>query len=115
MPRQSRSNECTHCSRVRGPDAPAVVCATRGADGVVTGVTFIARDVSEQRATSMELERVSWQDALTLLPNRQSLLLHLKELADDCEEDGIYEFFFSGPPLIISGGTGSPINPQAIK
>jgi hypothetical protein len=29
--------------------------------------------------------------------------------------DGIYEFFFCGPPLIITGGTGSPINPQAIK
>ena len=35
--------------------------------------------------------------------------------AEDCEQDGIYEFFFCGPPLIITGGTGSPINPQAIK
>ena len=42
-------------------------------------------------------------------------IFYLKELAEDCENDGIYEFFFSGPPLIISGGTGSPINPQAIK
>ena len=33
----------------------------------------------------------------------------------DCTEDGIYEFFFCGPPLIITGATGSPINPQAIK
>ena len=39
----------------------------------------------------------------------------LKELAEDCHEDGVYEFFFCGPPLIITGGTGSPINPQAIK
>ena len=42
-------------------------------------------------------------------------IFYLKELAEDCEHDGIYEFFFSGPPLIITGGTGSPINPQAIK
>ena len=42
-------------------------------------------------------------------------MFFLKELADDCEADGIYEFFFCGPPLIITGGTGSPINPQAIK
>jgi len=42
-------------------------------------------------------------------------IFYLKELADDCDADGIYEFFFCGPPLIISGGTGSPINPQAIK
>ena len=42
-------------------------------------------------------------------------IFYLKELADDCDADGIYEFFFCGPPLIITGGTGSPINPQAIK
>jgi kynurenine formamidase len=42
-------------------------------------------------------------------------MFYLKELADDCEADGIYEFFFCGPPLIITGGTGSPINPQAVK
>ena len=42
-------------------------------------------------------------------------MFYLKELAEDCAEDGIYEFFFCGPPLIIPGGTGSPINPQAIK
>ncbi|TMJ83597.1 MAG: cyclase family protein [Alphaproteobacteria bacterium] len=42
-------------------------------------------------------------------------IFYLKELAEDCAADGIYEFFFCGPPLIITGGTGSPINPQAIK
>jgi kynurenine formamidase len=42
-------------------------------------------------------------------------MFYLKELATDCAEDGVYEFFFCGPPLIITGGTGSPLNPQAIK
>ncbi|TIO29709.1 cyclase family protein [Mesorhizobium sp.] len=42
-------------------------------------------------------------------------MFYLKELAEDCAEDGIYEFFFCAPPLVITGGTGSPINPQAIK
>jgi kynurenine formamidase len=42
-------------------------------------------------------------------------MFFLKELAEDCANDGIYEFFFCGPPLIITGGTGSPINPLAIK
>jgi kynurenine formamidase len=42
-------------------------------------------------------------------------MFYLKDLAEDCANDGIYEFFFAGPPLIITGGTGSPINPQAIK
>ena len=42
-------------------------------------------------------------------------IFFLKELADDCAEDGVYEFFFSAPPMNIPGGCGSPINPQAIK
>lgn len=42
-------------------------------------------------------------------------IMFLQELADDCAADGIYEFFFSAPPLNITYGTGSPINPQAIK
>ncbi len=42
-------------------------------------------------------------------------MFYLTELADDCEADGVYEFFFCGPPLVITGGTGSPINPQAVK
>ena len=42
-------------------------------------------------------------------------IFYMKELAEDCAKDKIYEFFFCGPPLIITGGTGSPLNPQAIK
>jgi kynurenine formamidase len=42
-------------------------------------------------------------------------MFYLKDLADDCAADNVYEFFFAGPPLVISGGTGSPINPLAIK
>jgi kynurenine formamidase len=42
-------------------------------------------------------------------------MFYVKELAEDCDTDGIYEFFFCGSPLIITGGTGSPLNPQAIK
>jgi kynurenine formamidase len=42
-------------------------------------------------------------------------MFYLKDLAEDCAADSVYEFFFCGPPLVITGGTGSPINPQAIK
>jgi kynurenine formamidase len=42
-------------------------------------------------------------------------MLDLAELAQDCAKDKVYEFFFCAPPLEIPGGTGSPINPQAIK
>jgi kynurenine formamidase len=42
-------------------------------------------------------------------------IFYVKELAEDCAADGVYEFFFCAPPLVITRGTGSPINPQAIK
>jgi kynurenine formamidase len=42
-------------------------------------------------------------------------IFYLKDLAADCAQDGVYEFFFNAPPLNLPGGCGSPINPQAIK
>lgn len=42
-------------------------------------------------------------------------IFYLKDLADDCARDGVYEFFFCAPPLPITGAVGSPINPLAIK
>ena len=42
-------------------------------------------------------------------------IFYVKDLAADCAEDGVYEFFFCGPPLPITGAVGSPINPMAIK
>ena len=42
-------------------------------------------------------------------------IFYLKDLADDCADDNVYDFFFCAPPLNITKGTGSPINPNAIK
>lgn len=42
-------------------------------------------------------------------------IFYLKELAEDCAGDKVYEFFFTAPPLHLPGAAGSPINPQAIK
>lgn len=42
-------------------------------------------------------------------------MFFVQELADDCASDKVYEFFFAGPPLVITGGTGSMINPLAMK
>jgi kynurenine formamidase len=41
--------------------------------------------------------------------------LCFKALAEDCEGDKVYEFLFVAPPLLITGGAGTPINPYAIK
>ncbi len=42
-------------------------------------------------------------------------IFYLKDLADDCAADGVYEFFFSALPLPITGAVGTPVNPAAIK
>jgi kynurenine formamidase len=42
-------------------------------------------------------------------------IFNLAELAEDCSQDGVYEFFFCAPSLPITGGVGSPINPIAVK
>jgi len=42
-------------------------------------------------------------------------IFNLKELADDCEQDRVYEFLFTAPPLPITHAVGSPINPMAVK
>ena len=42
-------------------------------------------------------------------------IFDLEALADDCADDGHYEFFVTAPPLPITGAVGSPVNPIAIK
>jgi kynurenine formamidase len=42
-------------------------------------------------------------------------MLDLEALARDCAEDGVYEFLFTAPPLAVTRGVGSPINPLAVK
>lgn len=39
----------------------------------------------------------------------------LEDLAADSAEDGVYSFMFIASPLKMEGGTGSPVNPIAIK
>jgi kynurenine formamidase len=39
----------------------------------------------------------------------------LEDLADDCADDGQYEFLYTAGPLKIVEGTGAPVNPVVIK
>jgi kynurenine formamidase len=39
----------------------------------------------------------------------------LEKLAADCADDGRYEFFYAAAPLKVAQGSGSPVNPLAIK
>lgn len=42
-------------------------------------------------------------------------IFDLEALAADCAADGRYEFLLAAPPLTVTGGVGSPINPLAVK
>ena len=42
-------------------------------------------------------------------------MFDLEALADDCARDHQSTFFFTAPPLRVTGGVGSPLNPLAIK
>jgi kynurenine formamidase len=42
-------------------------------------------------------------------------ILDFEDLAADCADDGVWDFFFCAPPLKFTRGVGSPINPLAIK
>ncbi len=42
-------------------------------------------------------------------------IFDLEKLADDCANDGVYEFMFVAPPIPFTGAVGSPVNPLAIK
>ena len=42
-------------------------------------------------------------------------MLWLEDLASDCSQDKQYDFLYVCSPLKFIGGTGSPINPIAIK
>jgi kynurenine formamidase len=42
-------------------------------------------------------------------------MFDLEALAEDCAADGVWVFLFTAPPLTVTGGVGSPINPLAVK
>jgi len=42
-------------------------------------------------------------------------MFNLEALAADCADDGRYTFMLSAPPLEVTGGFGSPVNPLALK
>ena len=42
-------------------------------------------------------------------------MFNLEALAADCATDGRYAFLLSAPPLPVTGGFGSPVNPLVLK
>ena len=90
-------------------------------------VTWIKdKEIAAIAADNIGVERLPNEiDPKTLSPLHGNILRDLgvyigeiwwlEDLAKDCEEDGVYEFFLAAQPLYIPGAIGSPINPIAIK
>ena len=84
-----------------------------------------AREIAAVATDTNAVEVIPFEDPTTPLPvhllciRDMGLTLgemfDLDELAADCANDGIWEFFFSAPPLKVTGGVGSPLNPLAVK
>lgn len=84
-----------------------------------------ARQVAAVAADNSAVEVIPFEDPALPLPfhmvaiRDMGLLLgemfDLDDLAADCASDGVWEFLFCAPPLRVTGGVGSPLNPVAVK
>jgi kynurenine formamidase len=84
-----------------------------------------ARDVAAVCSDNSAIEAAPGEDPAVMLAVHMVLIrdmgmtlgeiFDLEELTADCHADGVWEFFFCAPPLKVTGGVGSPINPLAIK
>ena len=84
-----------------------------------------ARQVAAVATDTNAVEVIPFEDPTTPLPvhllciRDMGLTLgemfDLEALAADCAADGVWEFLFTAPPLKVSGGVGSPLNPLAVK
>jgi kynurenine formamidase len=109
----------------RGRRNPMTYAAPTPGLTMSTAVWFHDRDVAAVATDTLPLEVFPGEEEGTFLPVH---LLHLvemgmtqgqnwvlDELAEDCAEDGVYEFFLDASPLPFVDGTGSPLNPVAVK
>jgi kynurenine formamidase len=100
-----------------GGDAPGLGLAS---------VDWVAeRDLAAIAADTWGLEVRPNQTADVFQPLHIIFIVHmglwlgeifdLDPLAEACAGDGVYEFFFSGPPLPFTRAVGSPLNPMAVR
>ena len=93
--------------------------------GIASVPWLHAREVAAVASDTSAVEVIPFEDPTLPLPVHalciRDMGLTLGEmfvldtLAEDCARDGVWEFLFSAPPLRVTGGTGSPLNPLAVK
>lgn len=93
--------------------------------GMACAAWLHAREVAALATDTNAVEVIPFEDPKTPLPLHLLCLrdmgltlgemFDLDALAADCAADGVWEFLFTAPPLRITGGIGSPLNPLAVK
>ncbi|MBX7160143.1 MAG: cyclase family protein [Acidimicrobiia bacterium] len=95
--------------------------------GIGTGAIRWIRehDVAAMATDNLTFEVFPFEDPKVMLPVHMITLRdigllqgqnwRLGELAADCASDGQYDFLLEATPEPIVGGTGSPVNPVAVK
>ena len=68
------------------------------------------RTIPKAASTSLALDHY-----IPIMGMTMGEIFYLKDLAEDCAKDGVYEFMFVAPAIPITGAVGSPTNPLAIK
>jgi kynurenine formamidase len=84
-----------------------------------------AREVAAVATDTNAVEVIPFEDPAIPLPLHMLCIrdmgltlgemFDLEELAADCVSDGVWELLFCAPPLKVTGGVGSPLNPLAVK
>ena len=93
--------------------------------GIACVAWLHARQVAAVASDTSAVEVIPFEDPATPLPVHalciRDLGLTLGEMFDldalaaDCARDGVWEFLLTAPPLKVTGGIGSPLNPLAVK
>jgi kynurenine formamidase len=83
------------------------------------------REVAAVATDTSAVEVIPYEDPSLPLPVHQLCIRDmgltlgemfvLDELAADCARDGVWECLLAAPPLKVTGGVGSPLNPLAVK
>jgi kynurenine formamidase len=84
-----------------------------------------ARDVAVVASDNWAVEVLPGEIPTEMMPVHMVLIrdmgmtlgeiLDFEELAQDCQQDGVWEFLLTAPPIKFTRAVGSPINPLAIK
>jgi len=81
-------------------------------------IAAIATDTASLEVKPFDVEGVGvpfHAVALTQMGMLLGEIFDLDALAEACAADGVWDFLFVAPPLPVTGGVGSPVNPYAIR